>query len=122
MDVKFEKIGFDFLGDLWGKKIVDTKMPTLEEIYQSQWSDEFEKLMRNRLAMGYFRYGALSKQKKGEYDNISSIIARLMMYKKTGNLEYLVDSANICMVEYLNGNHPKRHFHSVDDGIHTEKS
>lgn len=117
--MKFEKPGFDFLGDLWGKKQPEPP-PSLEEIYATQWCNEFEQLMRNRLAMGYFRYGPLNKQPKGKYDNIASIRRRLDKYEQTGNLEFLVDSANICLVEFLNGNHPNKHFSAIDDGEHTQ--
>lgn len=119
--MKFEKPGFDFLGDLWGKKqTVQQSIPSIEEIYATQWSKEFEILMRNRLAMGYFRYGPLNKQPKGKYDNVGSMIKRLNKYSETGNLEHLVDVANICLVEFLNGDHPSKHFSAQDDGEHTQ--
>jgi hypothetical protein len=123
MDVKFEKQGFDFLGDLWGKKQPEVKTPpTLEEIYRTQWSSEFETLMRNRLAMGYFRYGPLNRQAKGKYDNCGSMVKRLSLYKSTGNLEHLVDVANLCLVEFLNGNHPNKHFAAQDDSEHVQET
>lgn len=95
--------------------------PTLEQVRKENWSHKFEMYMRNRLTFGYFRYGPLSKQKKGEYDNIGSIEKRLEIYKETGNDEILVDVANLAMVEFMNGAHPKKHFKSEDDGIHTQK-
>ncbi len=39
-------------------------------------------------------------------------------YIETGNDELLVDVANLCMKEFAVGNHPKKHFNSVDDGEH----
>lgn len=86
---------------------------------ESQWSPEFELYMRNRLMMGALRYGGLNPNRKQNYDAITSAIKRLCLYNETGNLECLVDAANLCLVEYVCGHHPKRHFHSFDsDGTH----
>lgn len=118
----------EFLANLWKwkinvpeKDIHQKKYPTLKEVRRINWSSEFETYMRNRLAFGYFRYGPLTSQKKGEYNNIASMIKRLGLYMETGNDEILVDVANIAMVEYMRGDHPLKHFKSVDDGIHTQK-
>lgn len=97
------------------------KLPTYDEIMFSNWSPEFELLMRNRLRFGYFRYGPLKDQKKGIMDNIGSIRDRINIYEHTGNDELLVDVANIAMVEYMKGDHPLKHFKSEDDGEHVQK-
>lgn len=86
----------------------------VEKLWQQQWSHEFELLMRNRLVMGAMRYGKFSEQKVSALDNIAYAIKKLAEYKMTGNLENLVDGANLCLVEFVNGKHPKRHFHSID--------
>ncbi|HPI18738.1 MAG TPA: hypothetical protein PKY56_00070 [Candidatus Kapabacteria bacterium] len=87
------------------------KVPELTIIKETQWSVEFEELMRNRLVMGAFRYGMFGKQSK-KYDHTSSIPKRLELYKQTKNAEYLVDIANLCMAEYID-NKPK--LCSIDD-------
>lgn len=93
---------------------------TLSEIYQEQWNHEFEQKMRNRLAMGYFRYGPLKDQiGRHPYDNVKSIEERLQAYIKTHNREHLVDIANLALVEFTV--HPEFPFKSSDDGIHTPK-
>ena len=71
--------------------------------------------MRNRLVMGKFRYGD-----KKDYDRIGGIRAKLDMYMKTGNTEFLVDAANLALLEFKIGNHPNKHFKSVDDKYHVE--
>jgi len=102
--------------------VVSTKtLPTVNEIMYSNWSKEFELLMRNRLRFGYFRYGPLKDQKKGVMDNIGSIETRIAKFKISGNDELLVDVANIAMVEYMKGDHPLKHFKSEDDGEHVQK-
>jgi len=94
--------------------------PTLPEIYKMQWSAEFERAMRDRMAQGYFRYGSLQAQiGKHPFDNIGSVLKRLSLYNRDGNREHLVDVANLCLVEFTV--HPEKPFKAADDGHHTER-
>lgn len=102
------------------KTYESAKVPSLEKLRKTQWSKEFEELMRNRLLMGYFRYGPLEKQRPQQYDNIGSAIRRLNLYLETGNQEHLVDAANLCLVEFVIPSHKKAHFESTDDGEHVK--
>lgn len=90
----------------------------IDELRKTEWSKEFEERMRNRLVMGAFRYGKLGASGKRKFDRVGDSIRRLEAYIETGNQEYLVDVANLCLAEYVEGNHPKAHFASVDDGGH----
>lgn len=92
---------------------------SFKEILRAQWSAKFERLMRNRMAMGFFRYGPLREQiGKNKYDNLSNIEARLKLYKKDLNREHLVDIANLCMVEFVV--HPEYPFKPNDDSLHVK--
>lgn len=91
-----------------------------EEIVKSQWNEKFESLRRARMNLGYFRYGEIKGNAK-RYDNIGSAIVRLEEYRRTGNSEFLVDAANLCMIEFTQENHPEFHFESIDDGLHTNQ-
>lgn len=93
----------------------------MSELMHSEWSPEFERLMRNRLIMGAMRYGHFGSQGKGLYDCIAEIIRRAKLYDATGNDELLVDIANLAMVEYVEGCHPLKHFAAQDDAQHTPK-
>lgn len=99
---------------------VGDKQDSLESLRGSEWCLEFENFMRNRLLMGRFRYGSMGS--KPGYDNIGSAMRRLVLYQRTGNLEHLVDVANLCMVEFVHSEHPLRHFEAGDDGEHAEKN
>lgn len=92
----------------------------LYQLKQSEWSSEFEQLMRARLLMGRFRYGAMNNPAKGSYDCIASAQRRLAAYLETGNLEHLVDVANLMLVEFVHPSHPNAHFAAADDGPHVE--
>ena len=93
-------------------------MPTLADLRKSEWSLEFETLMRNRLIMGYYRYGSFATQNRTTKEMLDSIIYRAEQYMKTGNDELLVDIANLSMKEFAVGEHPNKHFESEDDGSH----
>ena len=96
---------------------------SLEDIRNSQVSAEFRTRQDERMVMGAFRYGLFNKDgtQTKAYDNTGSIKRRVDLYTKTGNLEHLVDAANICMVEYMTSQHPNKHFESADDGEHTKE-
>lgn len=93
----------------------------IEELRKSQWCDQFDKLRRNRMVMGTFRYGDYKDPRAKKFDRIGSAIFRLHKYKETGNTEFLVDVANLCMIEFDIPNHKNAHFHSVDDGEHVKQ-
>jgi hypothetical protein len=86
-----------------------------EELQKSEWSEEFETLMRNRLLMGAFRYGRLHDPDKPNYNRMKGIISHLVQYEHTHNKEHLVDIANIALCEFAEGS---GWFLSIDDGQH----
>jgi len=92
---------------------------TIKQLYKTQWSKEFEQLMKNRLIAGAFRYGPLNEQNPKDTDQITNAIERLKRYQKTGNAEYLIDSANLCLVAFVFKEHPNFHIANIDDEIHT---
>lgn len=80
--------------------------PEFERLLRSivpQWSDEFEKLMRWYLLMGALRYGRLNAVGKPQWDRLSAIEYRYEEYLRTGNKMYLVDIANFCLLEFEEG-------------------
>jgi hypothetical protein len=92
---------------------------SLKQLEESQWSPLFETLMRNRLIMGAFRYGPFNfpGYVRPKYNRIGSIKKRLTLYEQSGNTEVLVDIANLCLLEFVEGVHPKRHFHASDNSV-----
>ena len=89
--------------------------PKYEDLAKTEWSPEFERLMRNRLIMGALRYGKLKAPFKKQWDRIPSIKRRLDEYVVTGNLEMLIDCANLCLLTFVEDLHPQRHWPSADE-------
>ena len=98
-------------------EVKQKKLPSLETLKRTEWSKEFESLMRNRLIMGAMRYGRLGKPKP-KWDRLSSIAKKVSAFKQDKNKELLVDIANLCLVEFVEG---EGYFTSADDEDHTEE-
>ena len=108
--------------EAWPKADGSGLLPTVASLLKSEWVPEFEKLMRNRVLMGAFRYELMAvKAEHFDYDLATEAIERIRRFIKTGNTEYLVDAGNMCMLEFKYSNHPNKHFASEDDGVHAEK-
>ncbi len=87
-------------------------------LHSTEWSPEFEQLMRNRLIMGAMRYGTMKRNRGKPYDRTGDAVRRIKRYQESGNDEDLVDAANLLLLEFECGTHPNKHFASVDDGEH----
>lgn len=96
-------------------------LPPLEQLRETEWSREFEQLMRNRLLMGAFRYGLLETKRNLKWKLLESMHKRLMEYAESGNLEMLVDVANLCLLEYEFPSVDGAKMMAVDDGEHVEQ-
>lgn len=109
-----------FIRNLWLWKCNLPEMNFDKEDYmqlkKSEWSEEFEKLMKNRLLVGALRYGKLNTDKP-KYNRMESIKKRITVYQKTKNKEILVDVANLCLLEFEEG---EGIFKALDDSEHTK--
>ena len=113
-----------FLKNLWrwaaGVPEIDTGPCSYsEDLWRTEWSPRFEAAMRARLVMGALRYGRLHSEGKAQYDYVGAIESRLKVYRKTGNIEILVDIADLALLEFEDGRHPKRHYRALDDNAET---
>ena len=91
--------------------------PTTDQILATEYSEKFDTLRKNRMITSFFKYGpVVTNYSQGLIDNAKSLKARLNMYLRTGNTEYLVDVANFAMVEFMQPQHPQAHFDAMDDG------
>ena len=99
---------------------IGDKRESLDELCRSEWSCDFERLMRNRLLMGRYRYGLMQRTDALQYDRVGSAMDRLRKYTEHGNTEHLVDVANLMLLEFEHGQHPRKHFMAQDDSRHVE--
>ena len=93
-------------------------IPYLDSLRKTEWSNEFEKLMRNRLITGAIRYGMFKDTSKN-LNRVKAIEDKLKLYKKDRNKEHLVDIGNYSMLEFEEGD---GYFKPIDDGLHCEKN
>jgi len=112
-----------FINNLWRWKcglpeLEPEKPVSYEQLQKTEWSVNFEQLMRNRLMVGSLRYGRIGGSNKPKYNRVESMLKRLQKFNESGNKEYLVDVANLCLLEFEECTHPNQHFESVDDGDH----
>lgn len=76
----------------------------------------FEAYRQNRLGFGFYRYEINGTR---PHRNVESCLDRLRAYLADGNLEHLVDVANLCAIEFTcPGSHPSPRWAPVDDGAH----
>lgn len=94
--------------------IEDSKSTRLEEILGTEFSESFTTLMKNRMIVSYYKYGGVKQTYPELADAIACLEQRLDLYKKTGNLEHLVDVANFAMIEFMQPRHPGAHFEAKD--------
>lgn len=76
-------------------------------------SPEFYQMQINRMAVGFYRYGPLSKNWRPAYKRALDMVRR---YLRTGNREFLLDAANYLMSEFKHPKHPKSHMKILDQG------
>lgn len=94
---------------------------TVSELLISQRSTVFEKMRANRMVFGAYRYGKVSSNGNSGYKRIASVIKRLELYQNNGNLEMLVDAANLLELEFMLSEHPNKHMADEKHNLHVEK-
>lgn len=96
------------------------RMPPPEELRRTEWSPTFEKLMRNRLVMGAFRYGRMGRPEKRKA-HAEAAIRHLEKYLKDRNPEHLPDAANLCLMEFVENKDRQGTFRAGDDTEHVKE-
>ena len=80
---------------------------------QSEFSEEFVQGMADRMAVSFFKYGAVADAYPDRVDAIASLKKRMDNYEKDGNMEWLMDAGNFIMIEFMHPRHPKAHFRAT---------
>lgn len=87
---------------------------TPEDILRRDFSEDFVKKMKNRIVVSHYKYGWMAETYPEIGDAMASLEERWALYKKTGNLEHLIDVGNFAMIEYMFPRHPNAHFEAED--------
>ncbi|MGN9163181.1 hypothetical protein [Clostridium sulfidigenes] len=92
-------------------------MNDIEQVLQIEYSEEFDKLRKNRMFVSYHKYGPIKNNYgEGLISSVENLEIRLKKYKETGNTEFLVDVANFAMIEFMYPKHSNAHFDSENHG------
>jgi hypothetical protein len=67
---------------------------------EDQFSLDFVQKMANRMVQGFHKYGPIELG-VGGIDRMKSLRQRLERYEETGNTEWLVDAANMAMIQFI---------------------
>ncbi len=72
------------------------------DILKNEYSEEFDRLRKNRVVASYYKYGpARQNYGGGRVDAIKTAELCLDAFKKDGNTEHLVDAANYLMFRFM---------------------
>ena len=82
----------------------------------SEWSALFMQKMMNGMGMSFFKYGPVRDNYPDPVDAVASLENALVGYKRTGNLDFLVDVANYAMIEHMRPSHDDAHTKAADTG------
>lgn len=88
----------------WSDKIKGRDYKPIQEFFQK---------MSNRLIMGHVRYGS----PKVEQKYMTRLGMEFKAYKKTGNMEQLINIANYCILESLAPENKKFCFDNTVDSV-----
>lgn len=87
---------------------------TVKRAPATEVSEPFIQGMRDRMAMSYFKYGAVRDAYPHKVNALESLRKRLEKYENDGNTEWLMDVANFAMIEYMCPAHKRAHFKATD--------
>jgi hypothetical protein len=88
---------------------------TIEKLMETEYDEHFDDLRKQAMMMSHYKYGSV----KDTYEvhktakAIGSLEMRLLKYKQTGNIEFLVDVANFAMIEFMYPQHKNAHYRTT---------
>lgn len=74
----------------------------INAILKTEYSEEFDKIRKNMMAMSFYKYGPVrTNALNGTTNFIKSLDIRYQKFLETRNTEFLADMANICMMIWM---------------------
>lgn len=91
------------------------KMPGHDNTMTSEYSEEFDRLRKNRVEVSFHKYGPAKKNYgEGRVDALKTAELCLEAFKRDKNTEHLVDAANYLMFRFMYPM-PDEHFSTTDE-------
>lgn len=102
--------------ELWEhSRATAAQRTVLDDLRESEWSPEFELLMRNRLVMGGLRYGRMHRDSDWTaFDCAAKAKKSLDKFSFDGNREHLVDAAAYCLLAFEQPMTAVEYFKGID--------
>lgn len=95
-----------------GFKVVELQWP--DHVPASEFNKRFLQGMLDRMAVSHAKYGLMKDAAERRVDQLASLEVRLARYRETGNTEWLMDIANMAMIEFTHPLHPEAHYRPTD--------
>lgn len=74
----------------------------MSNILSHEYSEEFDRLRKNRVEVAFYKYGAARDNfGGGRVDAVATMELCIEAFKKDHNLEHLADAANYAMFRYM---------------------
>lgn len=70
--------------------------------------------MMNRMGVSYHKYGSIAEKFPHGATGVDQIAQRVQKYLNDGNVEWLIDAANYCLIEAVRPSHSQAHFRPTD--------
>lgn len=81
---------------------------------ENQNSEEFHQGMIDRMYTGNLKYGDIRSTFPHTTDALACVQLRIQKYRETGNTEWLIDAANMLMIEFMLPAHPNAHYRPTE--------
>lgn len=79
-------------------------------VYDNDKYWEVIQMMANRMAFSQQKYGSIEDNYPDKFKALTQVSVRIKYYIETGNIEWLIDAANFCIIEFLRPASPNAHF------------
>lgn len=87
--------------------------PLRPYVYPHRGYWEAIQFMANRMSMSEPKYGDIADCYPHRADALRGLEDRLKLYRETGNTEWLIDVANMAIIEHLHPAHADAHFRAT---------
>lgn len=85
------------IDEYWPKE----RSTEVDELLHKVTSRKFHDMMDDRMLVSHYKYGDSRLGYPEKSVAVDNVKVRIDKYLETGNVEYLIDAANFCMLEFM---------------------